>query len=84
MFSSFENQIFTNFQNCVGTKKGSGGPAYFAYFSECDGLERLAALAAETIDLQKNPYFMRNHLGTCESKLCLTLHNNEAPYLAHT
>jgi len=41
-------------------------------------------LAAETIDLQKDPYFMRNHLGTYECKLCLTLHNNEASYLAHT
>ena len=27
---------------------------------------------------------MRNHLGTYECKLCLTLHNNEASYLAHT
>lgn len=41
-------------------------------------------MAAETIDLQKDPYFMRNHLGTYECKLCLTLHNNEASYLAHT
>merc|ERR1712117_735695 len=49
-----------------------------------DRRERLAALAAETIDLQKDPYFMRNHLGTYECKLCLTLHNNEASYLAHT
>lgn len=44
----------------------------------------MAALAAETIDLAKDPYFMRNHLGTYECKLCLTLHNNEASYLAHT
>ena len=27
---------------------------------------------------------MRNHLGTYECTLCLTLHNNEASYLAHT
>ena len=27
---------------------------------------------------------MRNHLGTYECKLCLTLHNNEGNYLAHT
>ena len=32
----------------------------------------------------QDPYFMRNHLGTYECKLCLTLHNNEASYLAHT
>jgi splicing factor 3A subunit 2 len=49
-----------------------------------DRRDRLAALAAETIDLAKDPYFMRNHLGTYECKLCLTLHNNEASYLAHT
>jgi splicing factor 3A subunit 2 len=38
----------------------------------------------ETIDLAKDPYFMRNHLGSYECKLCLTLHNNEGNYLAHT
>ena len=27
---------------------------------------------------------MRNHLGTYECKLCLTLHTNEANYLSHT
>lgn len=27
---------------------------------------------------------MRNHLGSFECKLCLTLHNNEGNYLAHT
>ena len=25
----------------------------------------------------QDPYFMRNHLGTYECKLCLTLHNTE-------
>lgn len=38
----------------------------------------------ETIDLSKDPYFMRNHLGQYECRLCLTLHNNEGNYLAHT
>jgi splicing factor 3A subunit 2 len=46
--------------------------------------ERLRKLAMETIDVSKDPYFMRNHLGTYECKLCLTLHNNEGNYLAHT
>ena len=27
---------------------------------------------------------MRNHLGSFECKLCLTLHNNEGNYIAHT
>ncbi len=38
----------------------------------------------ETIDLSKDPYFMRNHVGSFECKLCLTLHPNEGNYLAHT
>jgi len=38
----------------------------------------------QTIDLAKDPYFMKNHLGSYECKLCLTLHNNEGSYLAHT
>jgi len=71
------------FQNRVGSKTGGGGPASWSE-SNRDRRERLAALAAETIDLAKDPYFMRNHLGTYECKLCLTLHNNEASYLAHT
>ena len=104
-----------------------------------DRRERLRRLALETIDLSKDPYFMRNHLGqvkylqtdlrraclssisiirpiaslwpaymelwrACctryytdisllgwdnfclqyECRLCLTLHNNEGNYLAHT
>lgn len=72
-----------DFQNRVGSKTGGGGQASYSE-SNRDRRERLAALAAETIDLQKDPYFMRNHLGTYECKLCLTLHNNEASYLAHT
>ncbi len=30
----------------------------------------------ETIDISKDPYFMRNHIGTYECRLCLTLHSN--------
>ena len=41
-------------------------------------------MALETIDLAKDPYFMRNHLGSYECKLCLTIHGNEGNYLAHT
>lgn len=38
----------------------------------------------ETVDLSKDPYIMKNHLGSFECKLCLTLHSNEGSYLAHT
>ncbi|WOH06119.1 hypothetical protein DCAR_0625542 [Daucus carota subsp. sativus] len=51
-----------------GSKPGSGGAAS-AQNEAIDRRERLRRLALETIDL---------------CKLCLTLHNNEGNYLAHT
>lgn len=72
-----------DFQNRAGGKTGGGGVASFSD-ANVDRRERLRQLALETIDLQKDPYFMRNHLGGYECKLCLTLHNNEGSYLAHT
>ncbi|PKI54953.1 splicing factor 3A subunit 2 [Punica granatum] len=66
-----------------GSKPGTGGAAS-AQNEAIDRRERLRRLALETIDLAKDPYFMRNHLGSYECKLCLTLHNNEGNYLAHT
>lgn len=49
-----------------------------------DRRERLRKLALETIDLAKDPYILRNHVGSIECRLCLTLHTNEGSYLAHT
>jgi len=66
-----------------GSKPGSAAPASSTQ-ANVDRRERLRQLALETIDLAKDPYFMRNHLGSYECKLCLTLHNNEGNYLAHT
>eukprot|EP00178_Gracilaria_changii_P004927 TRINITY_DN179_c0_g1_i1.p1 TRINITY_DN179_c0_g1~~TRINITY_DN179_c0_g1_i1.p1 ORF type:complete len:257 (+),score=27.78 TRINITY_DN179_c0_g1_i1:1760-2530(+) len=66
-----------------GSKTGGGGVAS----KEHEALarkERLRQLAIDTVDLKNDPYFMRNHLGTYECKLCLTLHANEGNYLAHT
>ena len=45
-----------------GSKPGSGGTAS-AGQEAIDRRERLRRLALETIDLAKDPYFMRNHLG---------------------
>ena len=70
-------------QNRVGSKFGGGGVSS-AQQSERERKDRLRELALETIDLAKDPYLMRNHLGTYECKLCLTLHTNEANYLSHT
>lgn len=72
-----------DFQHRAGGKTGTGGVAS-ASESNRDRRERLRQLALETIDINKDPYFMKNHLGSYECKLCLTLHNNEGSYLAHT
>ena len=72
-----------DFQNRAGGKTGGGGVASYSD-ANADRRERLRQLALETIDLNKDPYFMRNHLGGYECKLCLTLHTNEGSYLAHT
>jgi len=72
-----------DYQNRVGHKMGQGGPAS-AQEVAMDRRERLRRLALETVDLSKDPYFMRNHLGSYECKLCLTLHTNEGSYLSHT
>ena len=82
----------------MGSKFGGGGVAG-ASESNVDRRERLRKLALETIDLAKvgyipvvifqtdveeDPYILRNHLGSLECRLCLTLHTNEGSYLAHT
>ena len=72
-----------DFQHREGSKIGSGGQLSESQ-AAIERRERLRKLALETTDLSKDPYFMRNHLGTFECKLCLTLHNNEGNYLAHT
>lgn len=72
-----------DYQHRAGGKTGTGGVAS-ASETNRDRRERLRQLALETIDIYKDPYFMRNHLGSYECKLCLTLHNNEGSYLAHT
>lgn len=72
-----------DYQNRPGQKTGSGAPMS-AQEMQLDRRERLRRLALETVDLKNDPYLMKNHLGTFECKLCLTLHTNEGSYLAHT
>ena len=52
--------------------------------TNADRRERLRKLALETIDLDKDPYFFKNHVGSFECRLCLTVHQNDGSYLAHT
>lgn len=70
-------------QNRVGSKFGGGGVSS-AQQTERERKERLKKLALESIDLAKDPYLVKNHVGTYECKLCLTQHRDEANYLAHT
>jgi splicing factor 3A subunit 2 len=72
-----------DFQNRVGGKTGGGGAAT-AQQEAVDRKERLRKLAMETMDIAKDPYHMRNHVGQIECKLCLTVHPNEANYMVHT
>ncbi|BFU19107.1 splicing factor, putative [Entamoeba histolytica HM-1:IMSS-B] len=66
-----------------GSKPGSGGLATLAETAAARK-ERLKQLALERIDLSKDPYFYKTHVGTYQCKLCLTTHLTEANYLAHT
>ncbi|KAF0980650.1 hypothetical protein FDP41_013133 [Naegleria fowleri] len=66
-----------------GSKPGSGG-VQSAILSNVERRERQTQLALENIDLEKDPYIMKNHLGKYECKLCLTLHNTIGNYMAHT
>ncbi|KDN41605.1 hypothetical protein K437DRAFT_258201 [Tilletiaria anomala UBC 951] len=70
-----------DYQNRAGNK---GAGVAGASEANVDRRERLRKLALETIDINKDPYILRNHLGGIECRLCLTLHTNEGSYLSHT
>jgi splicing factor 3A subunit 2 len=70
-------------QNRDGVRFGTGAPASDAQAARARR-ERLRQLALETFDVSKDPYIVRNRLGTLECKLCATVHATEGSYLAHT
>lgn len=72
-----------DYQNRAGSKFGGGGVASQSA-TNADRRERLRKLALEHIDLDKDPYIFKNHLGSFECRLCLTVHQNDGSYLAHT
>jgi splicing factor 3A subunit 2 len=72
-----------DYQNRAGSKFGGGGVASWSS-TNASRRERLRQLALETIDPKTDPYFFRNHLGSFECRLCLTVHQNDGSYLAHT
>ena len=52
--------------------------------NECRSSSAPLPARPRSIDLEKDPYFFKNHLGFFECRLCLTVHQNDASYLAHT
>jgi splicing factor 3A subunit 2 len=84
LYIYLRRNIFTmDRQNRVGSKFGGGGISSSAQ-TERERKERLKQLALESIDLAKDPYFIKNNIGTFECKLCCTTHRDESNYLAHT
>ncbi|OWB84057.1 hypothetical protein B5S33_g2694 [[Candida] boidinii] len=72
-----------DYQNRVGSKKGSGGVAG-AEETNQQRRERLRELLTSKIDIENDPYVFRNHLGMLECRLCLTTHVSEGSYITHT
>lgn len=72
-----------DYQNRVGSKKGSGGIAGSAETNQYRR-ERLKNLLQSKINIESDPYVFRNHLGILECKLCLTTHMSESSYITHT
>lgn len=70
-------------QHREGGKTGSGYGLLTAADQHSHRRQRLLKLAMDTIDLSKDPYVIRNHLGQWECVLCMTIHTNEGSYLAH-
>ncbi len=72
-----------DYNNRVGSKKGSGGIAGDAEANQYRR-ERLRNLLLSKVDIEADPYVIRNHMGILECKLCLTTHFSEGSYLTHT
>ncbi|KAJ3450809.1 splicing factor 3a subunit [Anaeramoeba flamelloides] len=66
-----------------GSKPGVGGLRSDGQ-SNVERRKRLRQLALENVNLEQDPYFLKNHIGLFECRLCLTLHLNEGSYLTHT
>ncbi|AOA60513.1 SF3a splicing factor complex subunit [Komagataella phaffii CBS 7435] len=72
-----------DYQNRVGSKKGSGGLAS-AEDTDKHRKERLRQLLRSNINIESDPYVVRTRTGQYDCKLCLTTHVNESSYISHT
>lgn len=66
-----------------GSKTGSGG-TNSALVAEMHRKQMLKNLTLDKIDVSKDPYIIKNHLGEYDCRLCMTNHKSEGNYLAHT
>lgn len=72
-----------DYQNRVGSKKGSGGIAGSAETNQYRR-ERVKNLLQSKISIESDPYVLKNRSGIYECKLCLTTHLSESSYITHT
>lgn len=72
-----------DYQNRVGSKKGSGGVAGASETNQYRR-ERIKNLLQSKINIESDPYVLKNHLGVLECKLCFTTHLSESKYITHT
>lgn len=72
-----------DYSDRVNSKKGAGGVAdkHEANVHTKRRIKEL--LTTQVLDLDRDPYVFRNHLGLLECRLCLTTHTNEASYISH-
>ncbi|RKP32145.1 hypothetical protein METBISCDRAFT_21667 [Metschnikowia bicuspidata] len=67
----------------VNSKKGAGAIADRQEANLHTKQRIKSLLMTLVIDLEKDPYLFRNHLGNLECRLCLTQHTTESSYLSH-
>ncbi|OBA22785.1 hypothetical protein METBIDRAFT_9143 [Metschnikowia bicuspidata var. bicuspidata NRRL YB-4993] len=72
-----------DYSDRVNSKKGAGALAD-KHESNVHTKRRIKELlTTQVLDLDRDPYVFRNHLGVLECRLCLTTHTNEASYISH-
>lgn len=72
-----------DYSDRVNSKKGAGAVADRHETNAQTKLRIKELLTSKVLDLDKDPYVYRNHLGQLECRLCLTAHANEASYISH-
>lgn len=72
-----------DYSDRVNSKKGAGAVADQSHSNAQTKRRIKELLTSHVLDLEKDPYVFKNHLGLLECRLCLTTHTNEASYISH-